>query len=604
VEATTLSGQLSRFKRDGLVEEVDTSGTRAGYQLAERFLNIWYLMRHGTRKTKQRLRWFTIFLTKLFNVDELERMAGEAQLGKAHWKAEHCEAVIDAYNLKKLSLGGKNLPDKESNVLSALFEKAKRQIESHNVTEAIVMLDDLLDQMADAGATVAIAMVLSAKGSLLRAEKCYDEAIQIFDEVIRRFADSNEPQLLEVVAEAFTQKGQALAQLGRFSDANLTFDLTIKKFENSDDTKIQQSTARAMVGKAFALGDLDRLDEAIETFELVDARFGQNTDQGTMDAVATALAVKGIDLLQLGRHDEAIGIFDIIESRFDKNVSDDISWTVANALVVKGITYAMLGQSDIAIKTFESVIQRFYSSIDGMLSKPVLRAYANMADLLSELGRFEESNSVYNEMNARFGDQEWNELDISLSSAIAKMFVHSFWIVGRREVSVRKLQTIAQNNHDQAIFKTSLFWMFMAMENRDEADRLASELEALTGGAKALFQAGIDLSADNIGASLLHLAEALQLGLEGEFDFSEDLLWYLRIAVERGYGEKLINWFDESGNADRYAPVYGALVAHIKGEGHLLDLNPEVRSVAKPLFAKLSAGKQTSAKGTKKRERQ
>ncbi|MGA2045233.1 MAG: AAA family ATPase, partial [Roseiarcus sp.] len=55
VEITTVSSHLHRLKRDGFIEEVQTSGARAGYQIAERFLNIWYLMRHGTRRTRQRL---------------------------------------------------------------------------------------------------------------------------------------------------------------------------------------------------------------------------------------------------------------------------------------------------------------------------------------------------------------------------------------------------------------------------------------------------------------------------------------------------------------------------------------------------------------------
>ena len=57
----------------------------------------------------------------------------------------------------------------------------------------------------------------------------------------------------------------------------------------------------------------------------------------------------------------------------------------------------------------------------------------------------------------------------------------------------------------------------------------------------------------------------------------------------------MISWFEESGNAERYAPIYGALIAHVRGERFLLDLNPEVRGVAQPLYAKLSAGKRHGA---------
>ncbi len=99
IEITTTSSHLNRMKKDGFVEEVPTSGARSGYQLAERFLNIWYLMRHGTRRTKQRLLWLAKFLSKLYGAEELGRMALEArnETISCAWRPEYREAVIAAY---------------------------------------------------------------------------------------------------------------------------------------------------------------------------------------------------------------------------------------------------------------------------------------------------------------------------------------------------------------------------------------------------------------------------------------------------------------------------------------------------------------------------
>ena len=68
IEITTISSQLNRLRRDGFIEEVDTSGSRSGYQIGERFLNIWYLMRHGNRRALRRLKGLTEFLTR-FHAD-------------------------------------------------------------------------------------------------------------------------------------------------------------------------------------------------------------------------------------------------------------------------------------------------------------------------------------------------------------------------------------------------------------------------------------------------------------------------------------------------------------------------------------------------------
>jgi tetratricopeptide (TPR) repeat protein len=71
---TTVSSQLSRLRNMGIIEEVATSGSRAGYQLVERFFNIWYLMRHGTRRTRHRMRWLAAFLESFYSINELRHL--------------------------------------------------------------------------------------------------------------------------------------------------------------------------------------------------------------------------------------------------------------------------------------------------------------------------------------------------------------------------------------------------------------------------------------------------------------------------------------------------------------------------------------------------
>ncbi|WP_150524985.1 AAA family ATPase [Roseibium sediminis] len=77
ITSTTLSPQLSRLRKDGLIESVETSGSYKGHQITERFLNIWYLMRHGTRRTKQKLRWLVSFLTCFYARNELDIIAAK-----------------------------------------------------------------------------------------------------------------------------------------------------------------------------------------------------------------------------------------------------------------------------------------------------------------------------------------------------------------------------------------------------------------------------------------------------------------------------------------------------------------------------------------------
>jgi tetratricopeptide (TPR) repeat protein/DNA-binding transcriptional ArsR family regulator len=74
LEPTTLSPQLNRLVDRGYVERTERADGKSGWQVAERFFNIWYLMRHGNRRVRQRLRWLTTFLTSFYSRDELTRM--------------------------------------------------------------------------------------------------------------------------------------------------------------------------------------------------------------------------------------------------------------------------------------------------------------------------------------------------------------------------------------------------------------------------------------------------------------------------------------------------------------------------------------------------
>ncbi|MEA3291800.1 MAG: ATP-binding protein, partial [Pseudomonadota bacterium] len=66
--------------------------------------------------------------------------------------------------------------------------------------------------------------------------------------------------------------------------------------------------------------------------------------------------------------------------------------------------------------------------------------------------------------------------------------------------------------------------------------------------------------------------------------FHDDMLRVLRLAAERGYGEKLLAWLDETGLSDRYLPLRAAFDAYLHGERRLQDVNPEVRGAAKRIF--------------------
>ena len=75
LETNVVSAQLDRLTRDGVVEKAPTpAGEKLLYQVAERFFNIWYLMR-ASRRLRRRLIWLVDFLKMFYAPTDLYNRA-------------------------------------------------------------------------------------------------------------------------------------------------------------------------------------------------------------------------------------------------------------------------------------------------------------------------------------------------------------------------------------------------------------------------------------------------------------------------------------------------------------------------------------------------
>lgn len=75
LSVNTASSQLERLVKDGTVEKLQLPGTRRlGFQIAERFFNVWCLMR-ASRRVRRRLAWLVEYLRRMYRLDEPARTA-------------------------------------------------------------------------------------------------------------------------------------------------------------------------------------------------------------------------------------------------------------------------------------------------------------------------------------------------------------------------------------------------------------------------------------------------------------------------------------------------------------------------------------------------
>jgi DNA-binding transcriptional ArsR family regulator len=74
MESKAISAQLKKLEKFEIIES-ESVGKNKIYKIKERFFNIWYLMRFGRKKDRQRVEWLIAFLNSWCTKEELENKA-------------------------------------------------------------------------------------------------------------------------------------------------------------------------------------------------------------------------------------------------------------------------------------------------------------------------------------------------------------------------------------------------------------------------------------------------------------------------------------------------------------------------------------------------
>jgi hypothetical protein len=69
-----VSAQLTRLARQGVIAKVPHVSGKLGFQIAERFFGLWYMMR-ASRRLRRKLFWLAVCVQELYGQDEFERQA-------------------------------------------------------------------------------------------------------------------------------------------------------------------------------------------------------------------------------------------------------------------------------------------------------------------------------------------------------------------------------------------------------------------------------------------------------------------------------------------------------------------------------------------------
>jgi tetratricopeptide (TPR) repeat protein len=455
IVVTTLSSVLNKLRKDGFIESLETSGSYAGHQLVERFLNIWYLMRHGTRRTKQKMRWLVAFLTSFYSSTELAEIAARAKSAGVtkKWHADYAFAFQEAmarhsarrsggdqrrYSLTAGSLldletaasaEGKDRSDGQLSAAHRLMRRAEKLWTEGDFAGCALALEELVTRFGDSETLALRTMTAMALNNMAAAYGRLGEesaANTTYDRIVEQYAEDPEPGMRRWAATALFRKAVRLGRMNESDAAIAAYDELVRRFGDSGDPGLQSEIAGALFNKAITLGELGDYNGEIAVYDEIVARYAEAEESELREHAAKALFNKSVTFSDTGQTAEELSAYRELVDRFGDDDHPGTLAQVAAALVNQAITVGESGDKAGEIAIYQDVVDRF-GKLDEVpaLRAELVRAQVNKAATLGELGHTDDEGAEYDAILARFGDSEEPMIQEEVARALVNKAVAS-----------------------------------------------------------------------------------------------------------------------------------------------------------------------------------
>ncbi|MDN5113826.1 tetratricopeptide repeat protein [Aliarcobacter butzleri] len=212
----------------------------------------------------------------------------------------------------------------------------------------------------------------------------FDDALKAIDNAIKMATNEIE------IAFSLYNKGVAFGRMdGKVEEGIKAYDELIERFKDSKENNILEQVAKAFVNKGFILGKIDeKVEKAVNIYDEIIERFKDSKENNILEQVAKALVNKGVILAQIdGKSEQAIKVFDEIIERFKDSKENNILERVANAFYNKGVSFGKMdGKVEETIKVYDELIERFKDSKENNILERVANALLNKMEMNLILG--------------------------------------------------------------------------------------------------------------------------------------------------------------------------------------------------------------------------
>ena len=433
LETSKCSAQLTRLIERGVVQVMGGTARRKQYYLTERLYNIYYLLRRS-RGQDSLIKALIQFMESYYSGTELRdigaHIAREAGSFDGELQALAQIALVQMIRLPALAGHREELLAMIPEGCTEVFERgsAPSNVESKTLVgvEQHPRRGDQSSEDTNEQAEFLAAKEIFDEAVALKNQNQQEDALTAYDELVRRFGDSEMPMVPQLVALALFERGSTLDDLDRLEDALTAYDEVLRRFAESQVLNLLRLVAAALVTKGVILGRLGRPEEVLATCDEVVRRFGDSKAPGLVELIVFALFDKGWALDALDRSEDALVAYDEVVRRFGDSEMPVVLGSVARSLVSKGFILGRLNRPEEALVACDEVMRRFGDSETPDLLESVAKALSGKGHALGDLDRLEDALVAYDEVVRRFGD---SEMPVVLGSVARSLVSKGFILV-------------------------------------------------------------------------------------------------------------------------------------------------------------------------------
>ena len=342
--------------------------------------------------------------------EPLQEYAGQAMfgLGLALLSTGQKVEAVDEWRklLSSIDAGTTTLPQQAFAQMLVLMGLTLAELDGRS-DEALAVFDEVVKrfgELAEPGVREQVAKALFNKGVMLDKQNHTEKALEAYDELVRRFGDATEPTVREQVAAGLRNKGVILGQDKQTEKALEAFDELVRRFGDATEPTVREQVAAGLRNKGVILGQDKQTEKALEAYDELVRRFGDATEPTVREQVAAGLRNKGVILDEDKQTEKALEAFDELVRRFGDATEQGVREQVAAGLRNKGVRLGKEGQTEKAVEVYDELVRRFGDATEPGVREQVAAAVFGKALMFGKLSRYEKALEAYDEVVRRFGE--------------------------------------------------------------------------------------------------------------------------------------------------------------------------------------------------------